>query len=629
MSFAKVAEAFLNEKKALLKFCPFPPASHRDAYENLPPDLKKTLVALGEDYLGYSYPPIYATTYMAFKRTGNRVDFEDIYFQRRYALNSLVVAECVENKGRFLDDIINGIFVLCEESGWQLPPHNSYIRDTPSEILPDRTRPVLDLFACETAAQLSCICYLLKDTLDSVSPFIVTRIRYELENRIFAPYIHEHFWWMGQEDEPMCNWTPWCTANVLVAAFLADCPQGVQRAVLQKAAKSLDFFLKDYGEDGCCDEGAQYFRHAGLCLDTAADLLNRVTDGAFSHLYREEKMKNMAAYIMNVHVDDKYYFNFADCSPVAGRAGVREYLFGQHTGQPQLMLFAAKDFQAEPDAFFRDESYLLNLYLRLQNTFTYAEIAAYDTDSAVSRRDIYYPSIGLFIAGNDSFRLAVKAGDNDDNHNHNDTGSITLYKNGSPIFADIGVESYCAKTFSDKRYEIWTMQSGYHNLPTINGCDQLPGPEHCATEVSTLLTDTLAHISMELAAAYPAFAEPASYVRTVAFDKERNRITLTDVTDCKDIVLNFITYHEPIFTGLATESSASTPSAEKAFSDAGNGTDTLRAIIGDAAVTFLGAKLLAVETLPITDRRLQTAWNHDLYRIRLQLAGTTFRMEIL
>ena len=39
----------------------------------------------------------------------------------------------------------------------------------------------------------------------------------------------------------------------------------------------------------------------------------------------------------------------------------------------------------------------------------------------------------LFIARDSSFCLAVKAGDNDDNHNHNDTGSLTLYKNGKPV----------------------------------------------------------------------------------------------------------------------------------------------------------------------------------------------------
>ena len=111
---------------------------------------------------------------MRFLRTGNRTAYEDIYFARRHALCALAAAECVEHCGRFLDDIVNGIFALCEESGWQLPPHNSYRRDQPQQLLPDSARPVLDLFACETGALLACVLYLLGRELDKVSPLIQT-----------------------------------------------------------------------------------------------------------------------------------------------------------------------------------------------------------------------------------------------------------------------------------------------------------------------------------------------------------------------------------------------------------------------------------------------------------------------
>lgn len=605
--FSEAAKTFLEKGGAFLELHPFPALPERSAYEALPEQLRKKLIAMGEARLGYAYPPIRATDFMDFCRTGNRVAYENLYFSRRHALNDLVLAECAENKGRFLDDILNGILAICEESAWQLPPHNSYLRGAPSEILPDLTRPVLDLFACETGAQLAVVCYLLREQLDAVSPYIVTRIRFELERRILTPYLREHFWWMGQGEEPMCNWTPWCTQNVLIAAFLADCPQEARRAIFLKAAESLDFFLKDYGEDGCCDEGAQYFRHAGLCLDMAADLLNRVTDGGFSRLYQWEKIKNIAAYIYNVHVDGKYYFNFADCSPVAGRAGVREYLFGKHTGQDFLMHFAAEDFRAAEDAQYRDESYLLSLWYRLLHTFTYAEISAFSDRKATLTRnapqDIFYPSIGLFISRNDTFCLAVKAGDNDDNHNHNDTGSLTLYKNGSPVLADIGVESYCAKTFSSRRYEIWTMQSGYHNLPTIDGLDQHDGASYRATKVSTSFTAEVSSISMQLSDAYPFPRQKRSYVRQITLDKAGNLVTLTDTTDSEDVLLNFISYHRPEATGNRIQA-------------------------GDATLTFSGAELDTIEVLPVTDARLQTAWEHELYRIRLRMTAPVFRLSI-
>lgn len=602
--FLNTMEHFWEGNDRLLIYHPFPSIENRAAYEGLPRELRQTLVSQGEAYLEYQYPVIRAVDFMNFKRTGNRVDYENLYFERRYALNSLVVAECVEDQGRFLDDIINGIFALCEESAWQLPAHNSYVRDTPQEILPDAAQPVLDLFACETGAQLACVRYLLGSRLDRVSPFINTRIAYELERRIFIPYFHKHFWWMGKEGEPMNNWTPWCTQNVLLAVFLHGALPGTEKAVTLKAAESLDYFLKDYGDDGCCDEGAQYFRHAGLCLDGAADILNQVTGGTFQELYAWEKVKNIASYIFHVHVDDKYYINFADCSPVAGRAGVREFLFGRRTGQPELMLFASRDFKAAGGDIFADESNRLNLFYRMQTIFHYQEVMDHDTSRMPAHRDIYYPSVGLFLSRNKTFCLAVKAGDNDDSHNHNDTGSFTLYKKGHPLFIDIGVESYTAKTFSSHRYEIWTMQSCYHNLPTIEGLDQQDGAEYRARDIKTVFHEAESSISMELSGAYPMKTCKKHYTRQVFFDKLGDRILLTDTTNAENIVLNFITYEKPDVTK-----------------------DSIQ--LGNLAqASFSGAALLSVEVLPITDARLRTAWDHDLYRIRLAMTATEFKLEI-
>lgn len=602
--FLNTMKAFWENNSRLRDYRPFPDIDDRTAYDSLPQELRNAVISQGEKYLGYEYPVIRATDFMKFKRTGNRVDYENLYFERRYALNSLAAAECMEDQGRFVDDIINGIFALCEESAWQLPPHNSYLRNAPQELLPDASRPVLDLFACETGAQLACVRYLLGSRLDRVSPFINRRIADELERRILTPYVREHFWWMGKGEEPMCNWTPWCTQNVLLTVFLQKSLPETEKAVTLKAAESLDFFLKDYGDDGCCDEGAQYFRHAGLCLDGAAEILNRITDGAFECLYQWDKVKNIASYISNVHVADKYYINFADCSPVAGRAGVREFLFGRRTGQPGLMLFAAKDFKASQGNLFADESNRLNLFYRMQTVFYYQEVMSFDTTEVLAHQDIYYPSVGLFLSRNDTFCLAVKAGDNDDSHNHNDTGSFTLYKDGQPLFIDIGVESYTAKTFSSRRYEIWTMQSCYHNLPTIEGLDQLDGPDYFAGNVKTFFEETRSRISMELSSAYSFKTCKKHYTREVFFDKLSNRVLLTDTTDAKDVVLNFITYEKPEVTENVI-------------------------LIGSLAqASYSGAKPLTVEVLPVTDARLRTAWDHELYRIRLTLTASEFQLEV-
>lgn len=67
-------------------------------------------------------------------------------------------------------------------------------------------------------------------------------------------------------------------------------------------------------------------------LFNALEVMNFVTDDALTDIYRENKVKNMAPYILNVHIAEEYYANFADCAPACERAGAREYLFAKRVG---------------------------------------------------------------------------------------------------------------------------------------------------------------------------------------------------------------------------------------------------------------------------------------------------------
>lgn len=613
-------------QKELLPYHPYADISQRAEWDGLDPEWRQASLRLGEQYLHFSWPYMSATDFLDFSRTGNRVRFENRFFSKRLALNALVLAECVENQGRFLDDIINGIFSICDENAWNLPPHNSYVRDAPQLPLPDLSNPVLDLFACETGAVLSTAVYLLSPVLDAFSPFIAKRVRYELKRRIYKPYLESHFWWMGGDDTHLNNWTVWCTQNVLLTAFLDHGGQPPLSAVLLKACKSTDYFLEEYGEDGCCDEGAQYYHHAGLCLSLILDICNAVSGGAFTPVSRQEKIRNIASYIYNVHVDDKYYINFADCSPVAGRAGVREYLFAKMTGLPDMMRFAAIDFAAGyPQTLLLSQEQ--NLFYRLQNGFTIREIKSVPTFAPLVRPDIYYPSVGLFAVRDEHLFLAVKAGDNDDSHNHNDTGSFTVYKNGKPLLIDVGVESYTRKTFSPRRYEIWTMQSAYHNLPTIDGMMQQAGEAYRAEEISCDLENRT--ISMDISHAYPKECGLRSYRRSARLEKGK-QIVIEDCFSFTDqesggvgrnsspekkghqVVLSLMTCDKPIVVEEGIE---------------------CRICVGEGNtaagfLTLFGAHVSSIEEIPITDPRLFAAWEHPVYRILATADRQKITLEI-
>ncbi len=637
-----MVEDYLSRTTGCRIYDRYPNISDREKWESLSDELKANVIKAGEEAVKQPWTQLLISDFTEFSKSGNRVRFEEKYFPRRRKLNNLVMAECVENKGRFIDDILDGIYLILEESTWCLPPHNSYERDAKQEKMPDITRPIIDLFDAESGAEVAFAEYLLRPVLEKFSPFISTYVNERLKERIFKPYLNEHFWWMGNGDEPMCNWTPWCTQNVLISALTRETnffTEEERRAFLEKAAVSCDAFLKDYGDDGCCSEGALYYTHAGLCLWGCLELIDFATGGEpgafaeiggdgqvivhkndlFSGIYKEEKIRNIANYIVKMHVSGDYYINFADCSACPGHRTAREFLFGKATEDEVLASFTAKDFRKESitEKQIPDE---INLFYHCLQIFSYDEMEGYP-ETEVLPENCFFESTGLMIARNEHFVLAAKAGNNADSHNHNDVGSFTIYKDGKPFVIDLGVGTYTQKTFSDKRYEIWTMQSQFHNLPTfvddrsgsaleklqLSGrtvedaaeksfydpgiCMQHDGAQYAAQNVKV----KKACLSMDIEGAYGE-AGIKKYRRSVALE---DTVTVRDYYEGElTPVMSVMTYEEP-----------KVETADPQLIRVGN--------IG--TIRTKGVSRITIEEISVTDDRLKSAWKHEVYRILLEL----------
>lgn len=582
----------------------YPPYANRAAWAALPGAARWK--AAGDAALqdADTLPRLPLSLWLRFTQNGDRTAWEHAYFARRRTLCALVMAEAVTGAGSYLPAIADLAWAICEESAWQLPAHNSYIRDTPQLPLPDVTRPIVDLFAAETGALIATVYGLLGAALDGYAPGFSVRLKGEVDRRVLAPYRTAHFWWMGNGEEPMCNWTPWCTQNVLLAA--AQCaPAETLPVYVKQAAYSIDCFLKDYGEDGCCSEGSQYYRHAALTMFNALDLLCRIAPGVFDDVWAEPKIRNMAEYIVNMHIAGPYYLNFADCSPLAGARGVREFLFGQRVASAPLMTLAARDWadalqQPDPDRLHHpDDSEGINLYYHIQTALAEQKVLAFAQSAAPALpRDMWYPSVGILVCRRGAYALGAKAGNNADSHNHNDVGSVTLYKNGAPLLIDVGVETYSKKTFSPQRYEIWTMQSSWHNLPEFEPesaqYQQQPGLEFAARDVA--VNDALDAITMDIAPAYGAVPGLGFYRRRVQLSA--NGLTLQEETDfSRTVALTLMSVEKPAVEG---------------------GTVQFGTL---AAAHIKGFARIATEAVPITDPRLRQAWPDTLYRTRICFTG--------
>jgi hypothetical protein len=171
------------------------------------------------------------------------------------------------------------------------------------------------------------------------------------------------------------------------------------------------------------------------------------------------------------------------------------------------------------------------------------------------------------------------------------------------VLIDVGVENYTAKTFSSQRYEIWTMQSAFHNLPTINGVMQAAGRQYEARDAAFRADDAGAEFSADLAAAYPNPAGVEKWRRSVRLDRAANAIVVTD---------------RYAFRGSAgkIEMSLMTPSTVR--SDGARAAILSGGMLGKAsvriAVEAAAAPVFRTEEIAIADSRLRGVWGNRLYR---------------
>ena len=115
--FKECTTALRRGLVSLGEFRPLPVYADRAGWEAIGEEQRRHFIAEGEKYLDYRWPTAPASWYMDFYRNGNRSRYQTlIYNERRDPLLALVAAECCEGKGRFIDDIINGVWTILEET---------------------------------------------------------------------------------------------------------------------------------------------------------------------------------------------------------------------------------------------------------------------------------------------------------------------------------------------------------------------------------------------------------------------------------------------------------------------------------------------------------------------------------
>ncbi|HBL74828.1 MAG: heparinase [Bacteroidetes bacterium GWF2_42_66] len=512
------------------KWVPFPKINDRQAWSKADQEMMKAYFEEAQKLLTYQWPTLPATTTLLFVRNGNRSEYQRLSSPKRSALAALLLGEIYENKGRFIDHIINGVWSICEESYWGVPAHLGQWHA--GSGLPDVSDPYVDLFAAETATFLSWVDYFLGEKLDTVSPQIRKRIYYEINKRIFAPVMTFDHGWMGLDrngERRPNNWNPWICSNWLNAALLLEKDDARRTEMVAKILKVLDEFINPYPADGGCDEGPGYWHVAGASVFDNISMLNLATNNAFDYAFRDEKIRNMGRFIYRTQISEKYVLNFADASPKSNMSGYLIWRFGKAIDDKDMQGFGAW-FQGN----FNGKAPSGQFFRTLFDLFEKEEFSKAPRFLPLPK-EVWLPDLQVMVArdkqgSTDGFFVGAKGGNNDESHNHNDVGNYVVYYNGFPLIIDVGSGTYTAKTFSPRRYEIWSNRSDYHNLPTINGFSQKEGPQYKAAQVSFTSNSSFAQLSLNLAKAYPAEAGIIGLERTIRLNRGKN-VEITDLVN--------------------------------------------------------------------------------------------------
>ena len=581
---------------------PYPGYDDRAFWESLPEAVKRQAVAQAEAKLDYVWRSVTATSYLDFARKGIRQPNDQHIGERYGTLAELILGELVEGKGRFIDQIADGVWSICEQSTWVATAH--IWNQGSGTRLPDIEHRTIDLSGGMTANTLAWAYYFFKDELAKLSPTIPQRLRAELNRHTLDIYLkrNDMFWLGFQEGATVNNWNPWCNFNVLTTALLVEEDPQRRAEIVRKTMRSVDQFINYFKSDGGCEEGPSYWGHAAGMLNNYLEVLRNYSHGAID-LFGEQRVKNIGRYIANAHIDSLYFVNFADAAAKASPGAPIVFRYGQNVGDSTMMglgayLAALTDFTEKPLSGTLDN--------RLKTAFVYRDMCQ-TAPSAPLYQSVWMDGIEVAVARtrggvSEGLTLAAKGGNNAESHNHNDIGTFILYVDGQPMLVDAGVGTYTAATFDHRRYTIWTMRSEYHNLPLINGVGQKNGGKYRSRSVSFADNGRTMDFSLDIAGAYPEEAACRTWVRDYRFDRRKNTIVLTDSYELSElkgpVALNFLT------CGTVTVGK----------------TIEITAFDHTLQMTYDASKFeVTTETIEQTDPRLSSVWGEKLTRVSMQV----------
>ena len=591
----------------------FPTAADKYWKKNIPAAMRNDYIQLGNRYMNKAWTPISGTLFAEFRTNGNRTNFEMASFTRRRQFACLVMAEIMQQKKRFLKDIRGGLhYFLEKEPWWGLPAH--YPKDHP-----ERDLQVVDLFNSETASMLAWTVYMLGDEIESQEKGLCDSVKSEISRSFLIPTLYNKQGWKANAN----NWNTWITANWLECAIICENDEKRRNEAISGVKENLRFFLREYPDDGGCEEGVDYWDRAAGSFFESLFFLNAIDKPLSLNAAQKDKVHAMGRFLTTMHINDLNFVNFSDakskCLPNINIL----FPYGKYLQDNTMMEFAAyigkkHQYLTKPTYLFQRTGNYPSLSRELMLLSMISKFKA-TTSSEPQTIDEFLENSQIMVASTDptakekhSWLVAAKGGNNGESHNHNDIGNFVVYYDSQPVVIDLGRDTYTSQTFGNRRYEMVNNRSAYHNVPLINGLEQSTGRKFKATNVRHTATDSLSMIEMNIEKAYSKESHAASWQRNITLDRIKNCVEIKDNYKLDSIAIDKDRQTGEVFDNKLVLMCYGKPVISK------KGTIILQGgkvrLIYDAALVSA-----SIEKLEMNDGIMKKQWSDNVYRILLRL----------
>ncbi len=552
------------------QFHPLPKYEDEHEWQNVTEEARALILKEAEELLVKPMPRATATRYMNYYRTGVRDYDGEIDYPMRQAMFWLTAAECIERKGRFMNQLIDYIWALCETTSWCLPAHNwqglegGWGNDS-TRPLPDIKDPQIDLFAGTTAEFMAWTLYIMRSKLDEVSFLITERMEYELNKRIIEPFCNRRdAWWVSDSTH---NWHMWITSNCLTVVLLVETNPAKRAKAAELGLRYVEDFYRKYLADGSNNEGAGYWVPAAGSMYYALKMLKMASDGVIDQ-FGEPMVKNISSYIYKVHINEREFYNYCYAPRlVKSLQGTEVYDFGKEMNDPALMELGAYIYHVDKKpVVLSDHAY--QPFFELLHSREMEWITPKAPYVGYYYSEAQQLMVAREIPGTPDGLLLGAKGFNGHFDSHRDGGTFILYNDSKPVYIEMGSPKYSREVIDARfRHYHFACVPENHNSITVNGMGQKPGTlvgamseaklhgkDAVAASTRSISNDdsTTASITVKMGHLFPTESGVKSCTRAFALDRSNGTVIVRQKVECdreSEICLHFVTCEKPLLNG--------------------------------------------------------------------------------